>query len=198
MKTFKYLFLLLALSLFISFPPPTNAATTLFSDDFEDGNYNGWSTYDGTWSVSGGALNVNSGPGYKIVASGQSFTQFVYEADLKVTNDGEAGLIFRVSNPGSGADAFNGYYFAINAGADIAVLGKMNGTWSQIAIKNLPINNNARYHLKVIANGTNIICYVNDNPLNTAPYPKFDVTDGSKDLITMFTLITSWLLPGIG
>lgn len=152
------------------------SAATLFSDNFGDGNYNGWATYGGTWTVSGGALTVNSGGGYKAVASGKSFTKFTYDADLRITNNGEAGIIFRVTNPSTGADAFNGYYFGINAGTKLAVIGKMNGGWTCIATKNMLINNNTWYHLKVIADGTNIKCYVNDN---ASDYPDFDVPDSS-------------------
>jgi len=34
--------------------------TSAFKDDFNDGNYNGWTVYSGTWSVVGGKLKADS------------------------------------------------------------------------------------------------------------------------------------------
>ncbi len=44
-----------------------------------------------------------------------AFTNFTYEADVSVGPVGNAGLVFRVSKPDIGADAYCGYYIGIDA-----------------------------------------------------------------------------------
>ncbi|WP_341876224.1 family 43 glycosylhydrolase [Defluviitalea saccharophila] len=152
----------------------------LFTEDFGDNNANGWSTYGGTWQVIDGQYMVDNGSGYKAVFDEQSFTDYVLEADVKVISGNEAGLIFRVKNPETGADAFDGYYLGINAAGKSAVLGHMKDKkWNEIAIRNLPIYHDQWYHLKVVVHEGHIQAYINDNPLNTNGYPKFDVLETS-------------------
>jgi GH43 family beta-xylosidase len=150
----------------------------LFNDDFSSGSTAGWSSYQGTWTVSNGTLSVDSGLGYKMVAPSKSFTDFVFETDVRILNKGEAGLIFRVSNPANGVDAFRGYYVGINTNSKSAIIGRMNNAWSQIARKNIPIGQNTWYHLKVVASGSAIQFYVNDYQVDTPEqFPKFDLLD---------------------
>ena len=150
----------------------------LFRDNFGDGNTDGWTRYGGKWSARG-VLKVNGGDGYKIVVSDANYADFMYEADVRIlSSDGEAGLVFRVTDADVGATAFTGYYVHINAGADRVELGKMGPKgWARIGIRNLPINMNVWYRLKVVAAGAHIQIYVNDNLLNSSPYPKFDAVD---------------------
>ncbi|MBU5445517.1 family 43 glycosylhydrolase [Paenibacillus sp. MSJ-34] len=148
-----------------------------FEKTFADGS-DGWTAYGGAWVVKDGAYNVNSGPGFKSVYDGESFTDFIYEADVKINAGEEAGLIFRVSNPAVGPDALDGYFLGINAARKTAVIGKMaDGGWTEIASKNLPVHRNKWYRLKVVVYENHIQAYINDNPLNENGYPKFDVLD---------------------
>ena len=145
-----------------------------------DNNADGFVTYGGTWQISNGEYQVNSGAGYKALIADEVFTDYVLESDVKIKSGNEAGLIFRVTNPSVGVDAFSGYYLGINAPSKLAVLGQMNnGVWKEIATKKLPINVGAAYRLKVIVNEGHITAYINDNPLNTNPYPKFDVLENT-------------------
>jgi hypothetical protein len=145
-----------------------------FSDNFDDGNANGWTSYGGTWSVSSGQYNVNSDPGAKSVANGTNFANFTYEADLYVgTGGNNDGIIFRVSNPGTGADTYQGYYAGLNLSGSV-VLGKANNNWTQITQTNMTVTANTWYHMKVVANGANIAVYVTDMAT-----PKINVTDAS-------------------
>jgi hypothetical protein len=146
-----------------------------FSDNFDDGNANGWTTYGGTWAVESGQYSVEAGAGYKSVAAGTSFTDFTYEADVMVSTDtvySNAGLIFRVTSPGVGGDSFYGYYVGIDAQQDRIQLGKMSNNWTEIATVAMTINTNTMYHMKVVTLGSNIKIYVTD--MTT---PKLDRTD---------------------
>ncbi|MGO4547101.1 family 43 glycosylhydrolase [Paenibacillus sp. 2TAB23] len=152
----------------------------LYSEDFTSGNAGDWTTYGGVWSVKDGAYTVTSGAGYKAMLETEQFTDFVLETDVKIISGTEAGLVFRASNPSTGPDALDGYYVGINAAKKSATLGMFtNGKWSEIATRNLPINVNESYSIKVIVSENHIQVYINDNPLNTNPYPKFDVAEPS-------------------
>ncbi|HIW34063.1 MAG TPA: family 43 glycosylhydrolase [Candidatus Paenibacillus intestinavium] len=152
-----------------------NATGVLYEEDFE-GELEGWTTYGGNWTLANGQYNVDSGAGNKAVLDNIDFTDFVFEADVKITSGDQAGLIFRVSEPGVGADKLEGYYVGINAKTKQALLGYFtNNTWKEIASRNLPINYDQAYPIKVIVNKGHIQAYIGDNPLNEQPYPKFDL-----------------------
>ena len=142
-----------------------------FNDNFDSGNANGWTSYDGTWAVAGGQYTVGSTPGAKSIAGGTNFSDFTYDADVSI-NGGDAGLVFRVTNPAIGADAYTGYYAGIS-GTQV-ILGKANNNWTQIQALPMTITANTMYHLRVVANGSNIKVYVNDMIT-----PKINVIDTS-------------------
>jgi hypothetical protein len=155
--------------------PVTTASPTpvTFSDNFNDGNANGWTVYGGTWSVVNYEYNLtDSGYGYKSVASGTSFANFTCEADVLVGSTYDSGVIFRVTNPAVGADAYNGYYAGLDDGQNKVVLGKANGSWTQITTAAMTINPNTWYHMKVVASGSTIKVYVTDMAT-----PKINITD---------------------
>ncbi len=134
-----------------------------FSEDFSSGNYNKWTPYGGTWSVSGNTLQVASGQGYKVMAKNTEFSNVSYEADLKITGGtGDAGILFRVTGASVGGDNVIGYYAGINAGGDAVILGKMNNNWNELTRVPKTIDINKTYHLKVVAYGTLIKVFLDD------------------------------------
>ncbi len=162
----------------ITVPETETQPEVLFEDDFSSSN-SLWSIYGGTWQVVNGEYTVNSGSGYKAVLN-KNFTDYVLEADVQITGGTEAGLVFRVSNPSTGADAFSGYYLGINAAQKSAVLGKMeNGSWTEIANKKLNIKVGEWTHMKVVVDQAHIQAFINDNPLNVNAYPKFDLVENT-------------------
>jgi len=148
-------------------PPVTSSGG--FIDDFNDGNANGWTTYGGNWSVSGGQYTVGASSGAKALANGTYFYDFTFDADVSI-NGGDAGIVFRVTNPGIGTDAYNGYYAGLKSTG--VILGKASYNWTQIASSSMTINPNTMYHLRVVASGSNIKVYVNDMVT-----PKINVND---------------------
>jgi hypothetical protein len=157
---------------------PTNPPiTTLYSDDFNDGNANDWTTYGGTWAVQSGEYSTEVGNGVKSIANGTNFTDFTYEADVKVssgTSNTNAGLLFRATSPGVGADAYRGYYVGLSASGDYIQLGKASNNWAEISKVTMTIDPDVTYHMKVIASGSNIKIYVGD--MKT---PKINITDSA-------------------
>lgn len=148
-----------------------------YKENFDSGSAAGWTTFGGTWSVSSdGRYRVSSGQGFKALYNELEFTDYVYEADVKIHSGSEAGLIFRVSDAAVGADAMSGYYIGLNAEKQYAVLGEFtNGRWTEIATKNMPIRHNQAYPVKIAVSKGHVQVYINDNELNTNPYPKFDI-----------------------
>lgn len=152
----------------------------VFQDDFNDDEADGWKTYGGNWKVSDGKYTVNSGPGYKTVLENPEFTDYIFEADVQINSGTEAGLIFRASDLAEGADSLEGYFLGINAQNQYAVLGQFSeGKWTEIASRKIPVKYNENYHLKVVVSEGHIQAYINDNPLNSNPYPKFDLVSNT-------------------
>lgn len=148
-----------------------------FSDNFNDGNANGWTTYGGTWAVQSGEYSVEVGDGVKSVASGTNYTNFTYEADVKVSagsGNTNAGLLFRASSPGVGADAYYGYYVGLSADGDFIQLGKASNNWTELRRVSMTLNADTAYHMKVVVSGTSIKVYVTDMAT-----PKIDITDST-------------------
>jgi GH43 family beta-xylosidase len=132
-----------------------------FEDDFNDGNANGWTTYAGTWAVNSGngyEVSATNTDGDKSIAAGISYTDFVYDADITLTSGAQnAGLLFRVSDPGVGRYAFKGYNVNLIPGTDQVKLVKFDGTsFNELVIQSLTINTGQKYHVKIIADGANI------------------------------------------
>lgn len=146
-------------------------------DNFCDGNALGWATYGGAWSVSNGQYHSDANADAKSLLN-NNYSALTYEADVTVGATGNAGLVFRVSNPGAGIDAYKGYFAGIDAGADRVILGRANGgSWTEIATAPAAINPNVAYHVSVTATGEHISVY-----LNRAATPSITATDGTYTL----------------
>lgn len=147
------------------------------ADDFLDADAVGWTPYGGTWGVEAYEYSVEASLGAKAVASGTSFANFTFEADVKVSSaasGANGGLIFRVSQPSVGYDAYHGYYVGLYPGNDLVVLGKANGSWTQLTSAAMAIASDTSYRVKIMAFGSSIKVYVND--MST---PKLTFTDSS-------------------
>ncbi len=143
-----------------------------FSDNFTSDNAADWTVYGGNWAVTNGQYIVGTYNGAKAIVNNTSFANFTYEADLSISG-GDAGLIFRVSNPSTGTDAYSGYYAGLNS-TGYVVLGKASNNWTRLATSNMTLSANTIYHMKVTANGSNIQVFVDD-----MSNPKINATDFS-------------------
>lgn len=143
------------------------------ADNFNDGNDTGWTHHGGTWTVSGGQYQVASHPGAKSLLD-THFANLIYQADVTPGATGNAGVVFRVSNPGTGTDAYQGYYAGLDVPNQRVVLGKANNNWTSLASVPMSLSANTSYSIKIVAQDASIQVYVND--MNT---PKISVTDSS-------------------
>ena len=133
-----------------------------YNETFNNGNTNGWSSYGGLWSVDSGSLSVSAAWGDKIVADNIFCVDFVYEADMTITGGDQIGLIFRVTEPKIGSDAFRGYYAYLSAEHDYVSLGKMNNDWTFLVSSNMQLDFNDTYRIMVEAKGSRIRIFVNN------------------------------------
>ncbi len=142
---------------------------TEFHDDYADGNAEGWKPYGGTWTVDaqhryGVTLSGWSGLGEKSIAEGTSASDLVYQAKVTVTGGNDAGLVFRVTNPATGADSYSGYYAGISLSQKSVIFGRANGAWTQLAsTPNWPgIDLGQEITVRVIASGNTFQIFVGD------------------------------------
>jgi hypothetical protein len=160
------------------FPYWTGGAYPLlgaFAENFDPAWCSRWTTFGGNWSARNGILSTvpASVNGAKAIAMGATvFTNFTYEGDVLVGPEGNAGLIFRVSKPDIGADAYCGYYVGINSQSSQLEFGYANNGWHEITNAPMAFTVNKFYHLKVVALGPRLKIFVNG-----ASRPMIDVSD---------------------
>lgn len=135
-----------------------------FSENFDSSWGGRWTVFGGNWSARNNALSTvpASAFGAKALAMQTAFTNFVYEGDVAVGPVGNAGLIFRVSKPDIGADAYCGYYIGINSQSSQLEFGYASNAWHAVTNMAMTVAANQFYHLKIEAIGSRIRIYVTD------------------------------------
>ncbi len=135
-----------------------------FNESFDRGWSRHWTVFGGNWVVRNGTLSTvpASANGAKALAVQTGFTNFTYEGDVSVGSSGNAGLIFRVSKPDIGSDAYCGYYVGINARNNQLEFGRANNSWHAITNVPMAFDANNFYHLKVQTHDSRIRIFVGD------------------------------------
>jgi hypothetical protein len=156
---------------YLGIPSPTTGS---FSEDFDPSWCTRWTTFGGNWLARDGSLStVPASPnGAKALAMATAFTNFTYEGDVSVGPEGNAGLIFRVSKPDIGSDAYCGYYLGINSGSSQLEFGYADNGWHAIANVPMSFTANKLYHLEIEALGSHFKFFVDH-----ADRPALDVKD---------------------
>jgi hypothetical protein len=145
--------------------------TMLVKDNFEDDNAFGWRTYGGAWTASGGQYRTSASYGGKALLD-DNFGNVRLDTDVRVTGGrGDAGVVFRATQPAVGTDAYRGYYAGITTQGRV-VLGRAADSWTPLGSAPLTVTAGVPYRLRVEAVGSTIRVYVND--LTT---PRITVTD---------------------
>ncbi|HEV2668362.1 MAG TPA: pectate lyase, partial [Blastocatellia bacterium] len=160
----KNIVLIIAVSLFaIIIGFGISAQTQLFSDDFQDGNDNGWTRSSGTWAiVTDGSLayrQSGTSADSNARAGSPSWTNYSIQARVKPTAfngaDRYVGVITRVVNS-------NHYYFLALQNGNRLLLGKRAGSSPiTLATKSFTFSTGTFYTLRIDANGSSLSGYVN-------------------------------------
>ena len=112
----------------------TGKRRAMFFDDFQDAppapSRPGWKTYGGAGPGGSGVLDL--GPNLKMIAGEPGWTDYVLESVVMLRGEqGNAGLVFRVNDPGPRSDQVRGYYVGLDT--EKLYLGKMNNNWQPLA-----------------------------------------------------------------
>ncbi|RKR74525.1 family 16 glycoside hydrolase [Frondihabitans australicus] len=124
-----------------------------YSDGWAGGD-TGWIDYGGTWttaSTASGATYTESaggGAGNKAISGQTSWTDYTLQGDVKILSGTQAGLVFRVTNPGVGADTLNGYYLGLYTSGTMT-LGRENNSYASLKSSTYAVSTNTWYHLAV-------------------------------------------------
>ena len=133
-----------------------------FTENFDSNWSRRWTVFGGNWSVRNNTLSTvpASAGGVKALATATAFTNFTYEGEVSVGTVGNAGLMFRASQPDIGADAHCGYYVGLNAAGSQLEFGWASNSWHSITNVPMTIAANTFYHLKVQTLGSRIRIFV--------------------------------------
>ncbi|BCM94412.1 hypothetical protein IAD21_06319 [Abditibacteriota bacterium] len=151
------------------------ALSAEFRDDFADKHFDNWVTYGGGWLIKEGAFGPSAdAPSSKAIATKTRFRDFTYDANVTPGDFGNSGLMFRVSKPSIGDDAYNGYYVGLSADRGEVELGRVNGKWTSLKLVPMTITANQPQRVRVEARGATIRVFVGN--MNQ---PLIEVTDDS-------------------
>jgi hypothetical protein len=114
-----------------------------YENTFDSETSSGLQLYGGEWYFAGSAAQVKSAKniGGKALVKGEVYDNFELTANvvcgdlMKRSKQAyyDAGIVFRVTNPGVGADNLNGYYYGFGPNKDKLFVGKfVEGKWSLI------------------------------------------------------------------
>lgn len=136
-----------------------------FASDFDDNTMRGWVYYGGGWFAENGALKAASNAGSwgsgihgtKAIAASAKFANFAYEADITLSEKGNAGLIFRVSNPAIGAEFYEGYYVGMDVGSGRIEIGKASHQrWLSLTSSGRKLISGQKYRIRIEAQGPDL------------------------------------------
>ncbi len=147
------------------------AVATTWNENFAGDYSDRWVVYLGSF-VRDQKLHLPRGA--KGVAPRAVFANFVYDAEVTVGDKGDAGVVFRVTEPTVGVDNYRGYYAGINAESGQVVLGKSDNKWTPVKAISRPIDATKTHRIRVEARGSQIKVWVDD--MTT---PALEATDDS-------------------
>lgn len=155
----------------------TSKAGVLFTDDFSDSgkSQESWMTYGdkGKIAFEDNKLVFGFSDNVKAAAGDPGWTDYVAEASIALdgTNDNNAGMIYRSTNPRSGSDGYDGFYFGIgnnNNGTGYWISGWSDGGWHEMSRKSCQVfENGQEYRLKAVVYGEMVALYLEDELVTT-------------------------------
>jgi hypothetical protein len=131
-----------------------------YHDEFVGGDASEWVAYDGNWNVQSGAMvNESNERGAKLVTGSPYWTNYAVDADIALSNTGDAGVIARVSDAEPGVDAYSGIYVGLRIRDEALVVGVADHGWDELEAKALPhpVVPNAWYHIRLEISGCNLM-----------------------------------------
>lgn len=161
----------------------------IFGESFEEPvpspQFEDFDIYEGHWSVSNNELKAISHPGAKFVYNKKEMAEGSVSTEIKFSGGGEnAGLLLRVSQPGNGADSFNGYEISLASNGEKIVIGKHKQNFEPMKEVPVSCNPSAWNHLKAVMkdgkveiflNGKSVYAFDDDDSVLKTGYPALRV-----------------------
>jgi len=175
---------------------PEQSESVLVSDDFEDGNANGWTNQaesggplDASWSVvMDGSYQLqnenNSTAEIYAVTGDASWTDYTIEADVTpLVNNGSFYLVGRLKHDGPGGIGGHLISYQFGYNNNRWKIDKHAGAWSTVGTSSaMSLNTNQTYHLKAVLDGNQLSLYV-DGVLAVSATDS-DLTAGRAGFVT--------------
>ncbi|HEX8369663.1 MAG TPA: LamG-like jellyroll fold domain-containing protein [Pyrinomonadaceae bacterium] len=143
----------------------TSAAQTqkLFTDNFEDGDSNGWTKSGGTWSVVADGSQVFKQSGLssdaRSLAGSPSWTDYAVEARIKPLQfNGSNRFVALIARAQSNTSY---YYLALRSNNTLELKKLVSGSSTTLATKSFPVTTQSWYSVKLEVAGTSLKAYVN-------------------------------------
>ena len=136
----------------------TAGAATVFSDDFEDANTNGWSKSGGTWTVVADGSQVvrqtnASSENARIFAGSTSWTAYRVQARVKPLSFGSGGVVGLLARAG-GSTKF--YRLALLPANQVQLQAVNGSSVTVIGGASRPVSTGAWYTLAIEVDGTSV------------------------------------------
>ncbi len=141
----------------------TSAQQTLFTDDFEDGNANGWSKSGGSWAVvtDGSQVYRQSGTSSDARARAGSASWTNYSVQARVKPLGFNGSNRFVSLIARAQSSTNYYYLGLSNTNQLLLRKLVGGSTTTLASKPLTVTTGTWYTLRIDVVGAQLWGYVN-------------------------------------
>ena len=170
----------------------------IFGESFEEpppsSTFAGWTNYGGNWqgakgNNTGTSISVAASAGSKLVREGQTVGDGIVTADITFPDarGDNAGLLVRVSQPGIGADNFDGYEISLSASQQHIVLGKHRHNWQLLRQVPVQVVVGRANHLRVELAGPRARI-----SLNGGAQPLIDYTDTDAPFLTGQVALRTW------
>ncbi len=144
-------------------PTPTSSSSgTLFSDNFESGNYDNWTTQNGSWSITTDGSKVfyqssTSAEGRAWLNTSSSWTDQAVEAKVKVSSFNSSNPVLVCARMADG----NNYYAVGMKNGTVELRKKISGSTSVLSSTSYSFSTGTWYTLKLSVQGTTLIAYIN-------------------------------------
>ena len=144
----------------------------VFGEGFEEPAFaeiKGFKAYDEKWSIVSGMAQLQTSHHGKLIYEGKQLSSGIVEVEVRMDDINTiAGLIVNVTNPGNGADAFNGYELALNARKGSFVLGKHQQNWQPVSDTPILFNPLGEWNkIRVLVDGAKLKIYLNGSLIKT-------------------------------
>ncbi len=143
----------------------TTTGTVLWSDDFNDGNDDGWQVIEGTWAVVDSAYRGEHPGDGRSIAGDSTWTNYTYEGKFKFDSLSpyEATVMFRVQDAASGPNNGHYYEFANYIGLDRIELWKISNGATSLASVSWSFDADIWYRFELEVWGPFVRYFINDS-----------------------------------